>query len=182
MLQEVPSKSHFWMPAVAWLAADATFPFTGGLTSVPSPSSHTYRVFASANQMPKGKATGLPVLQSSATPLASVVGNPGRTVIGAAARSAWLPVGSAPASPTWYTVLIPFPPLPLVTYSVLLKIVRPRKLLSFPALSGVGYPSCVISKSPIMSMLGGTGGVWPGTRNSAPVDVIRLRPTCVVVS
>src|SRR6516225_11021622 len=42
---------------------------------------------------------------------------------------------------------MPFPPLPLVTYSVLWKIVSPRKLLSLPGLSA-GYPRDVTSKFP----------------------------------
>src|SRR5579864_8207394 len=112
-----PSKCHFCTPAVASVAASATFPFTAG-TIVPSPSSQTYSVVSCANQMPKGYATGTGAPPS--TPLASVLGKPGRIVIGTFFNVASLPVGSTPALPTWYTVLIPLPPLPFVTYSALL--------------------------------------------------------------
>ena len=66
-------------------------------------------------------------------------------------------------------MLTPFPPLPLVTYSVSSKIVRPRKLVSLPGLS---EPNTSV---PSMSMFGGTGGgVCPGTRSSAPVEVTEI--------
>jgi hypothetical protein len=52
--------------------ASATFPFNAGETSVPSPSSQTYRVVSLANQIPKGNAVEV---------LAVVLGNPGRIVI-----------------------------------------------------------------------------------------------------
>src|SRR6516165_6843482 len=93
------------------------------------------------------------------TLLARPVQRPGRIVMGTFLRlppGAFAGVGSVPASPTWYTVLIPLPPLPLVTYRVWLKIVSPRKLLSLPALFA-GYPSDVTENMPIMSMFGGTG-------------------------
>src|SRR6266481_6313144 len=99
MCQTPPVKLHFCTPAVARLAASATFPLTAEVTNVPSPSSQAYNVFASANQIPKGNATGAG-LPFWSTPLASDVGNPGRIVIGAAASCAVVPVGSAPALPT----------------------------------------------------------------------------------
>src|SRR5579863_8436891 len=120
------TRLHFCRPAVAWLWASATFPLTAGVTNVPAPSSQTYNVLASANQIPNGNA--VPVL-------AVVLGKPGRIVIGTVASCAAVPAGRVPALPTWYTVLIPLPPLPLVMYSVLLKIVMPRKFVSFPGLS-----------------------------------------------
>src|SRR5208283_4169361 len=119
------------------------------------------------NQMPKGNVVEV---------LAVVLGNPGRIVIGAFARSAAVPVGSVPVLPIWYTVLMPFPPLPLVMYSVLWKIVIPRKFVSLPGLS---VPN---SKRPIIAMFGGTGGAWPATSSSEPVALIRSIPIGVVVS
>src|ERR1700722_3252837 len=112
---------HFCTPAVARVAASATFPLTAGVTSVPSPSSQTYSVFALANHIPNGNARGFT--------LVSVFGNPGRIVIGSFSRLGGVPgafdvVGRTPAVPTWYTVLTPLLPLPLVTYNVLSKIVR----------------------------------------------------------
>src|SRR6266478_5761016 len=124
---QVPSCSvHFCSPAVASSDSSATlvWPLTiRGATNPPSPSSHTYKLFSFAQKIPNGNITGWPVLPSCATPLASVVGKPGKTMIGAVLTS--VGVGSAPAFPTRYTVLIPLPPLPLVTYIVLLKIVSP---------------------------------------------------------
>jgi len=61
---------------------------------------------------------------------ARTVGKPGRIVT--VALAAFATVGNGL---TWYTVSIPLPPLPLVKYSALLKIARPRKLLSLPSLS-----------------------------------------------
>jgi hypothetical protein len=113
---------------MAWLAADATLPLTAGFTSSPSPSSHTYRVLASANQMPKGYATGLLVLPSRPTPLASVVGNPGKVVIGSAARSGgWQCTRVADLVDSVDAASA----ISVVTHSVLLYIAMLRKLLSF---------------------------------------------------
>src|ERR1700687_4112452 len=99
MCQLPPAKLHFCTPAVAKLAASATFPFTAGVTSVPSPSSQTYSVVALANQIPNGNATGVG-LPLESTPLAKVVGNPGRIVIGNFSSVAVSPLGSTPAFPT----------------------------------------------------------------------------------
>src|SRR5882724_1786230 len=90
---------HFCTPAVAKVAASATLPLTAGVTSVPSPSSQTYKVVAFANQIPNGNATGVG-LPLESTPLASVVGNPGSIVIGRLASVAVSPDGSTPALPT----------------------------------------------------------------------------------
>src|ERR1700722_10237906 len=90
---------HFCTPALAKVAASATFPLTAGVTSVPSPSSQTYSVLAFANQIPNGNATGVTV-PFGATPPASVVGNRGRIVIGVLASAAVLPVGNTPCAPT----------------------------------------------------------------------------------
>ena len=53
-----------------------------------------------------------------------------------------------------YTVLTPFPPLPLVKYRTLLYSVSPRKLSSLPILSGLS-PSWVTLKLP--TGVGGPG-------------------------
>src|SRR5215472_17785265 len=138
--QVVPSNTHFCSPDNGSLPA---------LAIVPSPSSPTYSVVAFANQMPKGKRGS-----GAVTLLARPVYSPGRIVMGTFLRrppGAFAAVGSGPATPTRYTLLTPLPPLPLVTNSVWLKIVSPRKLLSLPALSG-GKPRDVTEKLPIMSM------------------------------
>src|SRR5580658_9847719 len=93
------TRLHFCRPAVAWLAASATFPLTAGVTNVPSPSSQTYSVLAFANQIPNGNAAGVTV-PFGATPCASVVGNPGRIVIGVLASAAVSPLGNTPCVPT----------------------------------------------------------------------------------
>src|SRR5579883_2049480 len=97
-------------------------------------------------------------------------------VIGALAALA--SAGRVPALPTWYTVLTPLPPLPLVTYRVLLKIVRPRKLVSLPALSAaygwpvVGSVRDVIENVP--TICGAVAGDWPGVAISTPVEFTRF--------
>src|SRR5262249_48191874 len=95
-------------PAVARVAASATFVAPLMIwfgTSVPSPSSQTYKVVSSANQRPKGNETGCPNFRSSPSPLARLVGNPGRIVIFSFLRLGGIPgaleaVGKPPASPT----------------------------------------------------------------------------------
>src|SRR6266700_1641169 len=108
---------------------------------------------------------------------AKIVGRPGRIVIGVVAALA--SVGRLLAVPTWYTVLIPLPPLPFATKSVLLKIVSPRKLLSLPALSAVGYGlpvagsfTDVIEKLPIIC--GAVVEPCPGVAISTPVELMIL--------
>jgi hypothetical protein len=72
---------------------------------------------------------------------------------------------------------MPFPPLPLVMYSVLLKIVIPRKFVS---LQGLSEPN---SRRSIIVMFGGTGGgAWPGTSSSEPVALTRSIPISVIAS
>src|SRR5262245_40483779 len=99
---------HFWTPALAKVAASATLVtplMTCPEKSVPSPSSQTYKVDASANQIPKGNETGWPIVRSCASPLASVVGKPDRILMGTFLRLGGFPgasegVGKIPAVPT----------------------------------------------------------------------------------
>ena len=84
---QVPfTRIHFCTPAVACAYGVATFPFTAGVTSIPSPSSQTYRVFRLANQMPNGYRTGVTAPVVGSAPAARVLGKPGRIVIGTFAR------------------------------------------------------------------------------------------------
>src|ERR1700733_12015337 len=82
--------THFCTPPLACEYGVATFPFTAGVTSVPSPSSHTYKVLASANHIPKGNVV---------TSAAVKGGNPGRAVRDTVASSAAVPVGNVPVVP-----------------------------------------------------------------------------------
>src|SRR5580700_3791449 len=149
MFQTPFCSTHFCKPAVACDCGSATLPFTGGVTNVPSPSSHTYNVFALAKNIPNGKF--VPVL-------ASVFGKPGRIVSGTFANSAAVPVGKVPWAPSWNTELIPLPPLPLLTYTVLLKMVMPRKFVSLPCLSPGRNSNLPIMSMPRPGGGGGTGG------------------------
>src|ERR1700722_16881654 len=94
------TKIHFLTPAVICASGVATFPFTAGETSVPSPSSQTYSVLALANQIPNGYATGVTAPVVGSAPAASVTGNPGRIVIGTVARVVTSPLGKTPTFPT----------------------------------------------------------------------------------
>src|SRR5258708_36995662 len=113
---QVPSCSvHFCSPAVASSESSATLVcplMIRGATNPPSPSSHTYNVFAFAKKIPNGNITGCPAVPSCATPLASVVGKPGSIVIGAVLTS--VGVGSTPAGPPLYQVMWQLDHLPFL--------------------------------------------------------------------
>src|ERR1700735_4232900 len=85
------------------------------------------------------------------------------------------PFGQAfPVVSTKYTVLTPLLPLPLVVYRTLLKIVRPRKLVSFPTLSALPPSGGPRKRRPVLGAPGccALSGLMLGVRICAPAPVM----------
>ena len=166
-------------------------PVHRGRHEVPSPSSQTYSVFAIANQMPKGNATGVE-LPLWSTPLASDVGNPGSIVIGTAASSAVVPVASVAGIAD---LIDSVDSIAAAAFGDVHRVVEDGQTAEIVVLSRL-VCGCVADLSNFemadLVDIGRQGGVWPGTRSSAPVEfteidsVLRareltLRETAIVV-